>query len=129
MALVSGAANVNGEVCLPETWIATAEKLREYLKLDEETALPFSGEWLPEKLPERCSVWDLGIGYARAADAATDGEWLKRAKQCDKVHVCFGVNDTLRNYRAEEILQNLQRIIQSFPMSPAAGTSSFLRKN
>lgn len=52
-ALVSGAANVNGEVCLPETWIATAEKLREYLKLDEETALPFSGEWLPEKLPER----------------------------------------------------------------------------
>lgn len=66
---------------------------------------------IAEKLPESCSVWDLGIGYARAEDAATDGEWLKRAKQCDKVHVCFGVNDTLRNYRAEEILQNLQRIV------------------
>ena len=66
---------------------------------------------IAEKLPESCSVWNLGIGYARAADAATDGEWLKRAKQCDKVHVCFGVNDTLRNYRAEEILQNLQRIV------------------
>lgn len=66
---------------------------------------------IAEKLPESCSVWDLGIGYARAADAATDGEWLKRAKQCDKVHVCFGVNDTLRNYRAEEILQNLQMIV------------------
>lgn len=66
---------------------------------------------IAEKLPESCSVWDLGIGYARAADAATDGEWLKRAKQCDKVHVCFGVNDTLRNYRAEEILQNLQIIV------------------
>ncbi len=66
---------------------------------------------IAEKLPESCSVWDLGIGYARAADAATDGEWLKRAKQCDKVHVCFGVNDTLRGRSAEAILKDLQTIV------------------
>ena len=63
------------------------------------------------KLPESCSVWDLGIGYARAQDAARDGGWLERAKQCDKVHVCFGVNDVLRGRKAEEILQDLQSIM------------------
>lgn len=64
-----------------------------------------------ENLPENCSVWDLGIGYARAQDAARDGGWLERAKQCDKVHVCFGVNDVLRGRKAEDILQDLQTIV------------------
>ena len=65
-----------------------------------------------ENLPESCSVWDLGIGYARAQDAARDGGWLERVKQCDKVHVCFGVNDVLRDRKAEDILQDLQTIIR-----------------
>jgi len=68
---------------------------------------------IAEKLPESSSVWDLGIGYARASDAATDGGWLERAKHCDTVHVCFGVNDTLRNRSAEAILQDLRTIIRA----------------
>ena len=66
---------------------------------------------IAEKLPENYSVWDLGIGYARAADAATMGGWLDRAKQCDTVHVCFGVNDVLRNRKAEDILQDLHALV------------------
>lgn len=66
---------------------------------------------IAEKLPPEYSVWDLGIGYARACDVATDGGWLVRAKQCDTVHVCFGVNDVLRGRGAEEILQDLHTIV------------------
>lgn len=66
---------------------------------------------IAENLPESCSVWDLGIGYARACDASTDGGWLQRAKQCDTVHVCFGVNDVLRNRKAEDILTDLEKIV------------------
>lgn len=66
---------------------------------------------IAEGLPAGYSVWDLGIGYARACDAATDGGWLARAKQCDTVHVCFGVNDVLRGRSAEDILQDLQTIV------------------
>lgn len=39
------------------------------------------------------SVWNLGIGCAKGEDAATDGSWLFKAKQCDFVNVCLGVND------------------------------------
>ena len=66
---------------------------------------------IAENLPADISVWDLGIGYARAKDAATDGGWLARAKQCDTVHVCFGVNDVLRGRKAESILQDLKTIL------------------
>lgn len=67
---------------------------------------------IAEKLPETCSAWNLGIGYARASDAATDGGWLARAKQCDIVHICFGVNDVLRGRTAQQILQDLGDIIR-----------------
>ena len=66
---------------------------------------------IAEKLPENISVWNLGIGYARASDAATDGGWLARARKCDTVHVCFGVNDVLRSRRAEAILEDLRTIL------------------
>lgn len=66
---------------------------------------------IAERLHAECSVWDLGIGYARAHDAASNESWLSRAKQCDKVHVCFGVNDVLRGRSGEEILQDLQTIV------------------
>ena len=38
-------------------------------------------------------IWNLGSGYARAADAAADGIWLYKAKQCTEVAVVLGVND------------------------------------
>lgn len=66
---------------------------------------------IAEKLPSSVSVWDLGIGFARAYDAATDQGWLRRAKTCDVVHVCFGVNDLLRGRNAEEVIGDLHTIV------------------
>jgi len=68
---------------------------------------------IAERLPESYSVWDLGIGYARGYDAATDCGWLARAKKCDTVNVCFGVNDLLRGRTADEVLGDLETIIHS----------------
>ncbi len=46
-----------------------------------------------KKLGTDFAFWNLGIGYARCKDAATDGSWLFKAKQADYVIVCLGVND------------------------------------
>lgn len=43
------------------------------------------------------SVRNIGLGYARAKDAATCGEWLQKAKYADVVVVCLGVNDLLHD--------------------------------
>lgn len=66
---------------------------------------------IAEELPESFSVWDLGIGYARGYDAASDGGWLARAKTCDTVNICFGVNDLNRGRTAEELIGDLRTII------------------
>ena len=68
---------------------------------------------IAEGLPESYSVWDLGIGYARGYDAATDGDWLGRAKTCDTVHVCFGVNDINKGRTAEQVMEDLRTIVLS----------------
>lgn len=41
------------------------------------------------------AYWNLGLGYARARDAASDGAWAFKARQNDIAVVCFGVNDLL----------------------------------
>ncbi len=66
-----------------------------------------------EALPDDVSVWNLGIGFGRASDAATNGLWLARAKTCDIVTVCFGVNDILRGRTAEEVLCDLITIVMA----------------
>ena len=68
---------------------------------------------IAEKLPPDISVWDLGIGYARAYDAAADSDWLARAKRCDTVNVCFGVNDLLRGRTADQVKGDLHTIVRS----------------
>lgn len=60
---------------------------------------------------EEYSYWDLGIGYARGNDAATDGAWLFKAKQLDVITVCFGVNDINQGFTAEQIIKNLEIIM------------------
>lgn len=57
-------------------------------------------------------VWNLGSGWARAKDAATDGIWLYKAKQNDEIIICLGVNDigTL-NRSYSEITTDLTSII------------------
>lgn len=68
---------------------------------------------IAEGLPSAYSVWDLGIGYARAYDAASDCGWLARVKQCDTVNVCMGVNDLLRGRTADEVISDLTTIIRA----------------
>ena len=68
---------------------------------------------IAEGLDPSDSVWDLGIGYARGYDAATDQGWLARAKTCDIVNVCFGVNDILRGRTADQVVADLETIINA----------------
>lgn len=58
------------------------------------------------------SYWNLGIGFARANDAASDGNWLRKAKEMDVVTICLGVNDMGRGYTAEQIISNLTKIAE-----------------
>lgn len=64
-----------------------------------------------EGLADNVSVWDLGIGCARAYDAASDQGWLARAKQCDTVTVCFGVNDLFHARTVQQITDDLRTIL------------------
>jgi lysophospholipase L1-like esterase len=50
-------------------------------------------ELIAEGLGPDIGIWNLGSGWARAADAASDGAWLWEAKQCTEVAVILGVND------------------------------------
>lgn len=69
--------------------------------------------FISDSLGENFSVWNLGLGYARAYDASTDKVWLEKAKQYDFVSVCMGVNDLLRDRTAEEVKNDLATIVES----------------
>ncbi len=70
------------------------------------------------------ACWNLGIGYGRGADAATDGVWLYKAKQNDIVIVCFGVNDIFQLHDAERTKSDLTKIVRSLK---AAGVKVILQ--
>ncbi|MBQ8146589.1 MAG: SGNH/GDSL hydrolase family protein [Clostridia bacterium] len=79
------------------------------------TSLGSYSHWnakIAEFTGEKYSYWNLGIGFARAADAATDGAWLEKAKQMDVVTICLGVNDLGRGYTDDEIKNNLRKIVE-----------------
>lgn len=63
------------------------------------------------RLGKAYAYWNLGLGYGRADDAASDGVWLYKAKQNDIVFVCYGVNDIYKGYSADTIKKNLQTIV------------------
>lgn len=65
---------------------------------------------IADEIGDEYAYWDLGIGYARGADAATDGIWLEKAKHNDVITVCFGVNDMFNGRTAEQIIFDLQKI-------------------
>ena len=68
---------------------------------------------LSERLDQECAFWNLGLGYARAHDAATCGGWLDKAKQNDLVVLCAGVNDLFQRPepRVEDIERSLETIV------------------
>ncbi len=65
------------------------------------------------------AYWNLGLGYGRADDAASNGMWLYKAKQNDIVFVCFGVNDIHHGYSADAIKKNLQITVDKLHNSGA----------
>lgn len=65
---------------------------------------------LSEMAGPEYACWNLGIGFGRANDAASNGAWLYKAKQNDYVVVCFGVNDLSRKPEAQ-IKQDLGLIV------------------
>ena len=64
-----------------------------------------------EAIGEKYSYWNLGLGYGRAEDAASDSAWLFKAKQLDAVVVCFGTNDVGQNKDVEKIKKDLREIV------------------
>ena len=66
-----------------------------------------------EKLDNGYAFWNLGLGFGRANDAASDGAWLYKAKQNDIIFVCFGVNDISQRLSEEQIKKDLLYIAQT----------------
>lgn len=56
-------------------------------------------------LGPQTDVWDVGLGYGRAQDAAR-GHWQYKASRSPFVNVCFGVNDILQE-KGGELENNL----------------------
>ena len=54
---------------------------------------------LAKMLPSSVAVRNLGLGFARAEDAAKNGVWLKKAKTAKDVVLCLGTNDLLQRSR------------------------------
>jgi lysophospholipase L1-like esterase len=65
-------------------------------------------------------IWNLGSGWARAADASSDGYWLYKAKQCTEVAVILGVNDFGSSGRtAAQVLGDLTTILTKLKQNDA----------
>ena len=68
---------------------------------------------LADKLGAEFAYWNLGIGCARANDAAADGAWLYKARQNDVVFVCLGVNDIARTFTAEQTKNDIKYVVET----------------
>ena len=78
---------------------------------------------LSEAVGASYSYWNLGIGYGKGQDAASDGAWLYKAKQMDAVVVAYGSNDVGRGRSAEEMKKDFAAIVQRLQQ---AGVKVFL---
>lgn len=66
-----------------------------------------------EKLGSDYAYWNLGLGYGRANDMASDSAWLFKAKQNDLIVVCCGVNDIMHGQPEAQIKRDLNAIIDT----------------
>ena len=57
------------------------------------------------------SYWNLGIGYARARDAASCGAWAYKAGKVDVLVLTFGVNDLYHDKDKEALKKNIETIV------------------
>ena len=67
---------------------------------------------IAEEMGTNVGVWNIGSGWGRAYDTATDGSWLYKAKQGNKVIITLGVNDIdIGKRSAEQLLTDLTTIV------------------
>ena len=66
---------------------------------------------LARKLGNSYAYWNLGLGFGRANDLASDGAWAYKAKQNDVVIVCYGVNDMHKGFTTEDTIRDLTTIV------------------
>ncbi len=63
-------------------------------------------------LPREIAFANLGLGFARAKDAATLGVWFEKARQFDFVNLCFGVNDLgAEKETPENVCESLRTVV------------------
>ncbi len=72
---------------------------------------------LSKKLGDGFAFWNLGLGYGRASDAASDGAWLYKAKHNDVIFVCYGVNDILHVGNESQLKKDLSDIVTTLKKS------------
>ena len=77
-----------------------------------------------QAIGEKWSWWNLGLGYARAYDAASNGAWLYKAKHVDYAVVCYGTNDVGFGRTADQIVGDLRTIVDKLH---EAGTKVLLQ--
>ena len=70
-----------------------------------------------EAIGDQNSYWNLGIGYGRGQDAASNGAWLSKAKQMDAVVVAYGSNDVGRGRTLEQMKQDMTTIVAELKKS------------
>ena len=64
-----------------------------------------------ETLVPKHGVWNIGLGFGRAQDAASDKVWLSCAKIANFVNVCYGINDILQGRTTDEIKNDIKTIV------------------
>lgn len=64
-------------------------------------------------LPQHIAGMNIGLGYARAQDAARNGVWLGKLNGFDVVNVCLGVNDIFQMTETEDHADVLSRNLES----------------
>ena len=77
----------------------------------EFNAYKFWSARIGETLVPKHGVWNIGLGFGRAQDAASDKVWLSCAKVADFVSVCYGINDILQGRTVEQIKNDIKTII------------------
>ena len=67
------------------------------------------------------AFYNAGLGWARASDCASNGNWLGRALNCDVAMAAFGTNDrgvdaygSETGDNADDILANIKAILEQF---------------
>lgn len=110
---------------LPNVWLAdrlidrTCAFIGDSITQGCQTGLNMYEQWaarIIRGLPTNVASLNVGLGYARAEDAARGGTWLKKLKGIDVVNVCLGVNDifqmTSQNDHADELTRNLESAVR-----------------